>query len=151
MKTTIDTDIGIEPSEEALICLTCESKRCTPDNCERYREGIKKINGRRKEELKKVEWKWDWGVYVPLCPYCSELAYEEDHCIFCGKRYKWVDGEYKPAVVEHEGYKAVQASNNHVTIYKDGQMIMHSSCKVKKTEDELKADIEFVKAMRERK
>ena len=101
--------------------------------------------------MKKVDWHWDWGVYVPLCPYCGELAYEEDHCIFCKKRYKWVDGKYKPTIVEHEGYVAVQSTNNHITVYKDDKMVIHSSCRVKKTEEELKAHIEFVKAMRERK
>lgn len=150
MKTTIDTDIGIEPSKEALICLTCERKRCNPDNCERYREGIKKINGRGKEELKKVNWRWDWGVYAPFCPYCDEPAYSEDHCVFCQKKYKWRRGRRKPTLVEHEGYKALQDTNNHISVYdEDGKIVMHSSCNRKFTENELKTHIEFVKGIRE--
>ena len=99
--------------------------------------------------MKKVKWRWDMGVYVPFCPYCDELAYEEDHCVFCGKKYKWVEGEYKPTVVVgQDGYTAVQSTNNHIIVYKDDQMVMHSSCDVKKTEDELREHIEFVKGLR---
>ena len=43
--------------------------------------------------MKKVNWKWDYGVYVPFCPYCDEPAYEKDHCCFCNKPYEWVNGE----------------------------------------------------------
>ena len=101
--------------------------------------------------MKKVKWRWDMGVYVPFCPYCDELAYETDHCVFCNKRYKWVDGKYKSLVVEHEGYTAVQATNNHITVCDaDGHMVMHSSCNVKKTEDELREHIMFVKSIRDK-
>ena len=51
MKTTIDTEIGLHPSETALICLTCDKKRCYPDNCVRYRREKKKLKeGERSDE-----------------------------------------------------------------------------------------------------
>lgn len=101
--------------------------------------------------MKKVNWRCDWGVYIPFCPYCDEPAYEEGHCVFCQRKYKWVEGKYKPLIVEFEGYKAVQATNNHISVYDaDGHMVMHSSCNRKYTEDELKTHIEFVKGIRDR-
>ena len=47
MKTTIDTEIGLHPSETALICLKCDKKKCFPDNCVRFH--------REKKRLKKEE------------------------------------------------------------------------------------------------
>lgn len=41
-----------------------------------------------------VEWRQDFadGVSYPHCPACHELAYEKDHCVFCGRRFsKWDD------------------------------------------------------------
>ena len=98
--------------------------------------------------MKKVNWRWDMGVYVPFCPHCDELAYDETHCVFCGKKYKWVDGEIKPTVVEHGEYTIVQCTNNHIQVYRDGRMVMHSSCTSKLTEEELKQHVDFVRSLR---
>ena len=92
--------------------------------------------------MKKVKWRWDMGVYVPFCPYCDELAYEEDHCVFCNKPYKWVDKSKERKVIVGE-YTVVQASNNHITIVKDGRMVYHASCTKKKTDEELKEHVAF--------
>ena len=99
-------------------------------------------------KVKKVKWKRDWGVYVPFCPYCNELAYEHDHCVFCGKKYEWVEGKIKPTVVEHEGYTIVQCTNNHIQVYKDNRLVLHASCNKKMTEDELKGQVAFLKDVR---
>jgi hypothetical protein len=53
--------------------------------------------------------------------------------------------------VEYEGYTAIQAKNHHIMVYKNGRIVMHSSCNVKKTEDELREHIEFVKGIRDGK
>lgn len=100
--------------------------------------------------MKRVKWKWDWGVYVPHCPYCHEFAFEKDHCIFCNKKYEWVDGNKEEAltVVEHNGYTIIQCTNHHIQIYKDGRIVMHSSCTKKLTEDELKDQVSFLEEMR---
>lgn len=88
--------------------------------------------------MRKVKWRWDYGVYMPFCPYCDEPAYEEDHCVFCKKTYKWVEGKYKPTVIEEGEYTVVQSTNNHIQVYKEGRMVMHSSCTKKKSEQELR-------------
>ena len=87
--------------------------------------------------MKEVKWQWDSGVYAPFCPYCNELAYEEDYCVFCNKEYKWVY-KSKYRVVTVGEYTVVQASNNHITIVKDGRMVCHASCTKKKSDEELK-------------
>ena len=92
--------------------------------------------------IKDVVWKWDYGVYVPFCPYCDEPAYDHDHCFACGKDYKWVEGKHKPTKVSKSEYTAIQSTNNHVTIIKDGRMVMHSQCNEKKTEEELLAMVD---------
>lgn len=92
--------------------------------------------------MKKVKWRWDMGVYVPFCPYCDELAYEEDHCVFCKKKYEWVDKSKERKVIVGE-YTVVQASNHHITIVKDGRMVYHASCTKKKTDEELKEHVVF--------
>lgn len=101
---------------------------------------------------KKVKWQKEWGDFVPVCPYCNEWAYEMDHCVFCDKPYKWYEpkGLPKPTVVEQDGYRVVQATNNHISVFKDDVLVLHSSCKVKRTKDELIEHLEMVKRIRER-
>lgn len=42
--------------------------------------------------------------------------------------------------IEHMGYIVCQSDyNNHVTIYKDGHMVMHSQCTERKADKELRA------------
>ena len=65
-------------------------------------------------KIKPVIWKWDYGVYVPFCPYCGEPAYEKDRCFSCGKPYEWTDGEIEPTTVSRGEYTAIQATNNHI-------------------------------------
>lgn len=87
--------------------------------------------------MKKVKWCWDWEVYVPLCPYCNEYAYEKDHCVFCGKPYKWVD-KSKDIIIEQGEYVIVQSSNKHISIYKNGEFVYHASYTKKLTKRKLK-------------
>ena len=91
--------------------------------------------------MKKVKWRCDLGVYVPLCPHCNELAYEKDKCVFCGKEYEWVEGKRKETIIEYGEYTIVQATNNHISIYKNGRLIYHASCTKKKSEEELLYDL----------
>ena len=43
MKTTVDTDLTIEASEEAKICLNCEKKKCNSAKCKRIKQKIKEL------------------------------------------------------------------------------------------------------------
>lgn len=92
--------------------------------------------------MKKVHWTWDWGVFVPLCPYCKELAYEKDRCVFCGKEYIWVD-KSKDRTVSVGTYTVVQTSNYHIHIYKNKRMVMHIPFDRLLGEEELKEQIAF--------
>lgn len=93
--------------------------------------------------MKKVKWRWDYGVYVPLCPHCNELAYERDHCVFCKQPYQWVEGKHKYTTVNVGEYTVVQGTSNSIFIYKGDRAIMHASCTEKKTEDELRDMIAY--------
>lgn len=100
--------------------------------------------------MKKVKWTYDLGVSIAHCPYCDVRAYVKDHCVYCGKKYKWVDcgKEAEPTVVEHNGYTIIQCTNNHIQIYKDGRIVMHASCTKKMTEEELKEQVAFLEDLR---
>ena len=45
--------------------------------------------------------------------------------------------------INYKGYVISQASNNHVMICKDNQMLFHSSCHKKLNEEELKEQLDF--------
>ena len=96
--------------------------------------------------MKKVKWRWDMGCYIPYCPYCGEPAYEENCCPFCNKEYKWVNKSKTREVVVGE-YTIAQASNHHITIVKDGQMVMHVSCTRRKSKRQLKKMLELHKQL----
>lgn len=87
--------------------------------------------------MKKVKWKWDWGCYIPLCPYCNEPVYDKDHCVFCKKKYKWVD-KSKERIVTVGEYTIVQASNYHIHVYKGERMVFHASCTKRMSKRKLK-------------
>lgn len=100
------------------------------------------------EDIKNIVWRWDWGCYVPFCPYCDEAAYEEDKCSFCGKPYKWVEGKHKPTKVIVGEYTVVQNPSNHIHIYKGDKWVFHASCTKKKTEDELKEMVAYFEGLK---
>lgn len=87
--------------------------------------------------MEKVKWRWDYGVYVPFCPYCNEPAYEKHYCVFCEKEYEWVD-KSKDRVVTVDDYTIVQASNNHIQVYKGDILVLHASCTKKQSKRKLK-------------
>ena len=47
-----ESDIVINSSEEASICLNCPLPNCKKDHCKRYYEELKKIKERKKNEQK---------------------------------------------------------------------------------------------------
>jgi hypothetical protein len=101
--------------------------------------------------MKKIQWRWDYGVYMCFCPYCDEPAYENGKCVFCGKQYKWIEPKYKPTKVQVGDYAVVQATNNNIAIYdKDGQMLYHAQCPKKMTEEELVKQVDYLKKMQEK-
>lgn len=103
-------------------------------------------------EIKKVIWEseFDPNTKYPFCPYCKELAYEQDRCVFCGKPYEWVESEGEASVVAVGEYTIVQTSNCHVHLVKDGKIVMHAQCVKKLTEEELKKEIEFYERLQEK-
>ena len=91
----------------------------------------------KKSKISKVKWRWDWGCFIPLCPYCNEPAYEKDYCVFCLKDYKWVDRSKERMVIVGD-YTIVQTSNNHISVTKDGRMVLHASCTKRMSKRKLK-------------
>lgn len=99
-------------------------------------------------DIKEIVWHSEFGEgEYPFCPYCDEFAYEEDHCVFCQKPYKWVEGSKKTKCVEVGEYTVYQGTSNHIAIYKDGRCVYHAQCTAEKTEDELRTHVEFYKSL----
>lgn len=95
MKTTIDTDLMIEPGEEAKICLTCEKKKCTPE-CSRYKREVKRISGKEsrmervhrlvEEEYEKVMGQSRIRNPLGYALYQVWLRLEEEYEVACAER-----------------------------------------------------------------
>jgi hypothetical protein len=53
-------------------------------------------------KIPEVVWEATYGLggieFYPMCPYCGELAYQDDECYFCDKRYK-LDWSKQPAKI----------------------------------------------------
>ena len=60
--------------ENELFCGLCEFQ---PDDDE-------KKNG--KNPPVSIDWRTEYGMTVPYCPSCGEMAYSTDRCVFCGQR-----------------------------------------------------------------
>ena len=97
--------------------------------------------------MKKVKWRWDMGCYESFCPYCDEPTYWEDHCVFCGKEYKWRRGRHSSRSVEVGKYTVVQTTGKSIYIYdnEDNRMLYHATCTKKLSKRKLKG---FVKQLR---
>ena len=102
--------------------------------------------------MKRIRWRWDFGVYMPFCPHCDEIAWANNRCTFCGKPYRWVEGRVKPKIVTHGEFTAVQGTGKDITVYDgEGEFIMHASCDKKLTDEELIEVIKKFLAWREKK
>lgn len=69
-----------------------------------------------------------------------------------GGGVSFIDGhidelKHKETIIEQGEYTIVQATNNHISIYKSGEFVYHASCTEKKTEEELIKHLEFYKTM----
>ena len=52
--------------------------------------------------------------------------------------------------MEYRGYTVKQSClNNHIVISKDGKMVSHINCSIKKSDEELKETVDFVLEMRD--
>ena len=101
-------------------------------------------------DKKAVEWRWDYGVYLSFCPYCDSPTYDEkERCPFCKKEYEWTEPKHKDTQVQVGEFTVIQATNNHISIYKHGQWVYHMSCTKKMTEEELKGMVQVAKDLDE--
>ncbi len=76
-----------EPCRNAFYCDGC-SKQPNPED---------KPNG--KKAPVKIDWQNDFGLIVPYCPTCGEMAYGTDGCLLCGQKFL---SEEKSAQNEHK-------------------------------------------------
>lgn len=98
--------------------------------------------------MQSVNWRWEFGLCVPFCPYCDELAYEHDSCVFCGRKYKYTESPAKDTRVVVGGYTVTQLSNNAVYVTKGDRIVMHASSAKKMTEEELKGVVTLCEYLR---
>ena len=61
--------------ENGLLCGGCEYQPADDD----------KPNG--KKDPVEVRFENDYGMMMPYCPSCGEMAYSTERCVFCGQRF----------------------------------------------------------------
>ena len=95
----------------------------------------------------KIEYSYEYGMFIPVCPFCKELAYEEQQCVFCGADFEQPTKEEQEEIkkANHEfivTYKNVtlQQIADAVYQYKDNILISHWSLARPYTEEELLAE-----------
>lgn len=70
-------------------CYWNKDQKCTGgsycDACEHQPPDDEKPNG--KKEPVKIRWQNDYGMIMPYCPTCGEMAYGTERCKFCGQPF----------------------------------------------------------------
>lgn len=103
-----------------------------------------KPKGKNVGKKGKINFYEDWGVYIGHCPFCDELAYEKDHCVFCGAEFEELTEEdiQKEKEENHEievskNGRTLHQVGNSVYEYCNGQFVSHWSCSRPHTKEEL--------------
>lgn len=98
-----------------------------------------------KDTPMEVNWYVEWGVMIPHCPRCDELAYQEDECVFCHQKFIYTDKPqgYEDTIITIGEWTIIQVYGSWgVYIEHNGQEIMHASCSKKLSEKRLKEWLE---------
>ena len=70
-------------------CYWNKDQKCTGgsycDACEHQPPDDEKPNG--KKDPVKINWRNDYGLMMPYCPVCGEMAYGTERCKFCGQPF----------------------------------------------------------------
>ena len=92
----------------------------------------------------KVEYYYDYGVYIGHCPLCNEVAYEDTHCVFCGCEFEELSADdiLKIREANHEytvtcGKVTLKQVCTSLYKYVDGKLISHSLLSKPYTKEEL--------------
>lgn len=93
-----------------------------------------------KNEPKEVNWYYDYGLLVPHCPACDELAYEEDRCVFCGQPFIYTEKPEPDLKVTGDIFWAVMPSKNSIYVFEQctGALVCHESVEGEWEEEKLK-------------
>ena len=110
-------------------CHWDKSLECTNgmfcDICEHQPEDDEKENGRK--EPVRIRWQNDYGMIMPYCPSCGEMAYSTERCKFCGQKFikeekhPWTKKEVTGGVLDDDGILTCDACGSH-----DMELISHS-------------------------
>lgn len=106
-----------------------------------YHDDSKLVNYGKKAKITR---NWEYGLYVPICPLCGELAYEPDYCVFCGCEFipeteeekinaKTLNNEYE---VNYKTIRLYQCGTSLYT-YQNHQLISHASLSHPYSKEEL--------------
>lgn len=109
-------------------CYWNEDQKCTNgsycDSCEHQPADDDKPNG--KKDPVKIDWRKEYGMTVPYCPSCGEMAYETERCKFCGQKFIQEEGpkektEIFGATANEDGILVCEKCGN----YDSMQMVSH--------------------------
>ena len=96
------------------------------------------------EKVKWVKWYHEWGLLVAHCPYCDELAYEKNRCVFCGKEYEYTQKPVPDLKAESKMLWAVMPSNDSIYVFDrlSNGLVRHESVCGKWDDKKLKRHLE---------
>lgn len=81
-------DIDMDRVFEGLKCHWDKSIKCESGffcgGCEHQPDDDDKPNGRK--DPVRIRWENDYGMMIPYCPSCGEMAYSTERCVFCGQK-----------------------------------------------------------------
>ena len=96
------------------------------DSCEHQPADKAKPNGRKTPV--DIRWQNAYGMMVPCCPVCGEMAYSTERCKFCGQSFNHNDAppenkrEIMGASAEEDGILVCDVCGNYDTM----ELVSHS-------------------------
>lgn len=99
-----------------------------------------------KNDPKEVVWYYDYGVLVPHCPECDELAYEHDRCVFCGQPFIYTEKPVPDLKVVGKRFWAVMPSKTSIYVFENctGALVCTESVNGEWDEEKLKKHLENI-------
>lgn len=129
--------------------LTPAEKELKMGECEDFKkhlESERKAKPNYDKEIKMVNWYHDWGVLVPHCPSCDELAYGKERCVFCGQPYLMTPKPIPKLEVYGDTLYAVMPSKTSIYVFEQvtGALVCHQSVEGEWDKEKLKKHLEKI-------
>lgn len=89
------------------------------------------------QPIKDIKWQKEYCyssddfMVMPFCPSCGEPAYEENECMFCHQKYRFIPKpkDYEDVIITIGEWEICQVYGSWgVYISHNGRIVVHASC-----------------------